>query len=733
MIRYKLIFSWMVLSLQFLTVGLAFQNCSSFTAASFKGFGAEFCRNNSKDAACFSSVSPTCKFNGEIVASGESVTGYLTSAVTAGQSCKSEKRTCLEGGLSGSYAYASCNVGGAPACLFNGKTIPSGTSVTAYLDSTSGTCKTETRNCTNGVLSGSYPFATCGSPSSYASCLFNGQTIPHGQATTAYAASQVPFGQTCSPTVRVCQNGALSGSGAYATCNVGGAASCLFNGQTIASGNSVTAYPVSSVPAGQACQPNTRTCVNGSLSGAGNFANCNVDAPASCLINGTTVPNGGSIILFHEKLGTRMGGCSGEIRTCTSGKLSGSATQGSCTDNPNCYKTGGAAPIYVCHNPGDEGLYYQPSYLHLAYGVQIYKLGEQNYRTIFHSESRASYEGGFQRAGDSLQAAGAPGPFSWTLPTDHRYVIWGTNDDTLSSLYYGPLAAQVSGGANPMTIGGRSWAGDNYHYTFFLSVTNGFVLDPHSANYLHGVHVGRTLDFYTYEILSNDSNGTRTWYPFTTSVPDWQRRPLMLTDSNGNAIMGNYPAAADNTQGLIGSVTMANKIYYFFYTDRDRNDPNHIYLYYRLSSDISGGLWSPPTRVTEEAFEVGTVILIHKAKGRDRWAVGYTCYNANTSVSDICLQYTENLNIVGPGGISSVKFYQGPGNRSNSYMGITQKGCPSSTLRAQPYFMTDTQGALASPDGETSINRGGYVSWTEMCTGNIYGAPVFRSSWDLVE
>ncbi|RYZ78697.1 MAG: hypothetical protein EOP06_28570 [Proteobacteria bacterium] len=233
--------------------------------------------------------------------------------------------------------------------------------------------------------------------------------------------------------------------------------------------------------------------------------------------------------------------------------------------------------------------------------------------------------------------------------------------------------------------------------------------------------------------MSNDSNGTRTWYPFTTGAPDWQKRPLMLTDSNGNAIMGNYPAGGDNTQGLIGSVTMANQMYYFFYTDRDTSDPNHMYLYYRLSSDISGGMWSPPTRVTDEAFDVGSVIMVHKAKGRDRWVVGYTCYNANTNVSDICVQYTENLNIVGPGGVSSVKFYQAAGNRSNYFMGISQKGCPASTLRAQPYFMTDTQGALASPDGETSINRGGYVSWTEMCSGNIYGAPVFRSSWDLVE
>src|SRR5262249_30947473 len=56
------------------------------------------------------------------------------------------------------------------------------------------------------------------------------------------------------------------------------AASCTFDGQTIASGASVTAYQSASVPAGSSCVAQTRTCSDGTLSGSYGFASCSVDA-----------------------------------------------------------------------------------------------------------------------------------------------------------------------------------------------------------------------------------------------------------------------------------------------------------------------------------------------------------------------------------------------------------------------------------------------------------------------
>jgi len=52
----------------------------------------------------------SCAFNGKTIASGSSVTGYLASSVSSGQTCKSQARTCSNGTLSGAYAYASCSV-----------------------------------------------------------------------------------------------------------------------------------------------------------------------------------------------------------------------------------------------------------------------------------------------------------------------------------------------------------------------------------------------------------------------------------------------------------------------------------------------------------------------------------------------------------------------------------------------------------------------------------------------
>ncbi len=217
------------------------------------------------------------------------------------------------------------------SCLFNGQTIASGNSVKAYLNSTvaaGGSCQSETRVCTAGSLSGSFNYSSC-QVAAFASCLYNGQTIAHGSSVTAYTVSQVPFGQVCQPQTRTCFNGALTGQGNYGSCTVAGPAACLFNGVTIASGQSVIAYPVSAVPYGQTCQTQTRTCHDGTLSGNGVFGSCVVNQPASCLINGETIPSGATktFYLFPTSHG---GSCATENRACQNGTLSGSAQYSSC-------------------------------------------------------------------------------------------------------------------------------------------------------------------------------------------------------------------------------------------------------------------------------------------------------------------------------------------------------------------------------------------------------------------
>lgn len=294
----------------------------------------DFCVDNPLDSACIDiQGEKTCVFDGKTYSPGDQVTAYLRSSVPTGQVCVSEKRRCASGAWTGSYAFSKCNVNAPASCLFDGRTISHNASVTAYLSSMpsgGAACVFETRKCTDGVLSGSYPFAAC-ETSGHSSCLFDGRTIAHGQAVTAYKKSTEPFGASCLPATRRCLDGVLSGEGEFSSCAVNGPASCLFNTATIAHNQSVTAYTKSSVPFGQSCQPVQRTCVNGALSGTGAFASCSVAGAASCILGTTTIPHNGSVVRYTSNLATLTLACTRETRVCSNGALSGSATHPTCS------------------------------------------------------------------------------------------------------------------------------------------------------------------------------------------------------------------------------------------------------------------------------------------------------------------------------------------------------------------------------------------------------------------
>jgi len=111
--------------------------------------------------------------------------------------------------------------------------------------------------------------------------MFNNATVISGQSVIAYPASTVPFGQMCSKQTRTCTNGVLGGTGDYASCDVGAPASCLLGGQTIVSGSAGIFYQTATVPQGSACQAEQRNCSNGALSGTYTAPSCMVDNPAA--------------------------------------------------------------------------------------------------------------------------------------------------------------------------------------------------------------------------------------------------------------------------------------------------------------------------------------------------------------------------------------------------------------------------------------------------------------------
>ena len=274
----------------------------------------------------------SCLFNGQTIAHGSNVQAFQNSSVAFGESCQSEQRTCNNGTLSGSNAFASCNVAGPASCLFNGQTVAHGSNVPAFSNSTVAygeTCTAEARTCNNGVLSGSNQYASC-SVDAAASCLFNGQTIAHGSNVNAFPNSTVAYGEACTAEARTCDNGVLSGSNSYASCNVDAPAACLFNGQTIAHGSATPAFPNSSVAYGETCVAEARSCNNGLLSGSAAYASCSVDVPQSCLFNGQTVAHGQSAQAFQNSTQAYGTSCVSEQRTCENGVMSGSYQYGSC-------------------------------------------------------------------------------------------------------------------------------------------------------------------------------------------------------------------------------------------------------------------------------------------------------------------------------------------------------------------------------------------------------------------
>ncbi len=170
-----------------------------------------------------------------------------------------------------------------PCTLPWGGSTPHATVVTAWLASAlpyGSTCTNEGRTCTNWVLGWSYTNSSC-SVSPGASCNFGAYGIvPHGSTWFyGYQFAMVFFPVTCATTQsnRSCNNGIISGWALISNC-IGMTGNCTFGAATVTNGASVTAYSAVSVtsPATCASVSQTRTCTNMVLSGS--YAN------ASCIV-----------------------------------------------------------------------------------------------------------------------------------------------------------------------------------------------------------------------------------------------------------------------------------------------------------------------------------------------------------------------------------------------------------------------------------------------------------------
>lgn len=111
-------------------------------------------------------------------------------------------------------------------------------------------------------------------------------------------------------------------------------------GGTISTGISATAYQSATVPYGDSCVSETRTCTSGTLSGTYTHEACSVLPSGDCTTPwGTTVTNGGSALAYESATVISPSTCQSETRSCTDGTLSGTFTHAACTETVNTCTT----------------------------------------------------------------------------------------------------------------------------------------------------------------------------------------------------------------------------------------------------------------------------------------------------------------------------------------------------------------------------------------------------------
>lgn len=308
------------------------QNCQAQNRQCFDG------KFNGDDLFSFANCQVeqplNCNFNGQVVAHGTEVDAYRTSSVAYDQVCQKERRRCNNNILSGSYEFSSCSPVAPLNCNFNGINVAHNSAVTAYAEPVveyNQTCRQESRQCTNNILSGSYAHSSC-QVKTPLNCDFNGSTVFHNTSVTAYRDAVVPFGGTCVTQQRSCTNSYLSGDFKYSSCQVEQAKTCQLFGRTFNHGDVVDAFASSQVEYNQSCSGGRRQCINGKFDGNEDFIfeSCQRKSPLNCSVNGVGVNHGSNRSFFETSTVPYNSSCKEELRYCTNGDIPGSYVFPSC-------------------------------------------------------------------------------------------------------------------------------------------------------------------------------------------------------------------------------------------------------------------------------------------------------------------------------------------------------------------------------------------------------------------
>lgn len=370
-----------------------------------------------------------------------------------------------------------------------------------------------------------------------------------------------------------------------------------------------------------------------------------------------------------------------------------------------CYRANG---VDVCHDKADESVFYDTPKEEVVYNLQVIHDGPI-YHAIYHSNARGGAPGS---TGDSIKAGNFTAPYPPRMAAG-AFVLFDSNGNPDSPMH----RDFIGGGGNPMTVAGLP--GDSFFYTFFVGVApDSGARDRSGTDWRDVLLEARTKDFVAFDVKT-----AAGWSPLLSS-----ESPVVLTDAAGNAIRSNKPHAPSATQGLIGSISYVNGLYHFFYMDEAASGFN---LYHRTTPDVDIGVWSPPEIVA--SLPDAVMVRVAAAKNMSRWAVLYGCYTQGRR-QDLCLQYTSNLSVRGPGGVSDLKL------TSDYALGFSWLFTEFRSL-SQPYWLTDRWGNLDAP-GDAPANQGGEIYWSDFNSSNckttryvgcpIYGGKVYRGGWTVV-
>jgi len=273
-------------------------------------FQKRWCENGSlsgsfQHSKCEVAAANACVLkSGIVVAHGETRQFCSTPSVSSGSTCSCAPRTCNNGVLSSGdfLIYPSCQVLPPTACqTADGVMVAPGTPVYAQRTVPFGqTCVATAAVCSGSqVAGGAHSQCSVAPPTSCRTA--DGVNIAHGNNISLFQAASMPLpmGSSCNAVLSQCNNGGFvalsggvnlyqSGLSLFSQCSVQNASGCVYNGEMVPSGGTRDFYRVPIVyrtvrgglfNCASGTNRTTKTCVNGSWSGAAEYpySTCEVE------------------------------------------------------------------------------------------------------------------------------------------------------------------------------------------------------------------------------------------------------------------------------------------------------------------------------------------------------------------------------------------------------------------------------------------------------------------------